>query len=59
MTTGRLVKAELGDSHTHDGSMGRTVYGHLHEWLIFYGKLGDGFKDFLFSSLFGEDSHFD
>jgi len=23
------------------------------------GKLGGGFKDFLFSPLFGEDSHFD
>ena len=47
--------------------VGRTVdFQQLKAWFVFYKKwkqgqqkLGGGFKYFLFSPLFGEDSHFD
>ena len=32
---------------------------HTEGWEVKYTTLGGGFKHFLFSSLFGEDSHFD
>ena len=31
----------------------------MYPWYIYLHLLGVGFKDFLFSPLFGEDSHFD
>ena len=50
----RLISFRAGCNH-------RVVHGNpsTGRQKIFREKLGGGFKYFLFSSLFGEDSHFD
>ena len=37
----------------------RRIFFVAHQKIMMESNLGGGFKDFLFSPLFGEDSHFD